>query len=77
MSISVEEVKKIIDEDIKEKYGKIVKFEVTSAKYYSSLKNWRVSGNFSYEITNKTLLVGFYYDVSDDKRIVSSHFNPR
>jgi uncharacterized protein YjgD (DUF1641 family) len=77
MSISVEEVKKIIDEDIKEKYGKIVKFEVTSAKYYPNLKNWSVSGNFSYEITNKTLLVDFYYAVSDGKRIVSSHFDPR
>ena len=77
MSISVEEVKNIINEDIKEKYGKIVKFEVTSAKYYPNQKNWSVCGNFSYEITNKTLLVDIYYGVSDDKRIVSSHFNPR
>lgn len=75
MSISVEQAKKIIYEDIKEKYDNVVEFEITSAKYTYSY--WEIKGNFSYEITNKTLSVGYYYDVDDDRSISVRHFYPK
>jgi hypothetical protein len=82
MSTSVEEIKKIINEDIKEKYGKLVKFEISSAilgKVYADdlFKSWKVRGHFSYEITNRTLRVGFeYWAEDDDKKIWERKFCP-
>ena len=67
MSISVEQAKKIIHEDIMEIYANVVEFEITSAEYNYSY--WIIKGNFSYEITNKTLSVGYSYSVDDDGSI--------
>jgi len=77
MSISIEETKMIINEDVKEKHAKVVNFEILSAKYHDHLEIWDVEGNFSYEITNKTLLVGFTYHVRDDKVIDDRYFYPK
>ena len=76
MSISIEQAKTIIYEDIKEKYANVVEFEITSAKYNDTSSIWEIEGNFSYEITNKTLSVGYYYDVYDDGSIFGRKFNP-
>ena len=43
MSVSIEQAKTIIYEDIKEKYANVVEFEITSAKYeYSSWYIWQL-----------------------------------
>ena len=74
MSISVEQAKTFIYEDIKEKYANVVDFEITSAEYSNG---WEIKGNFSYEITNKTLSVEFRYGVNNDKSLWTRQFNPK
>lgn len=74
MPISIEQAKTIIYEDIKEKYANVLEFEITSARYEAS--SWDIRGNFSYEITNKTLLVEYRYAVYDG-RITHRYFYPK
>ena len=66
MSISIEQAKTFIYEDIKEKYDNVVEFEITSAEYSDG---WDIQGKFSYEITNKSLLVEFSYGVNNNKSL--------
>lgn len=74
--VSLEEVEKVIYEDIKEKYVKIAKFEISRAEFVQFGSSWMVKGNFSYEITSKTHLVEFEYEVRGDKGIHNRTFIP-